>query len=56
MARKESEAHLYSSLHTAGPMAVIPTTAQKTALYSLNPRERWSKTPTSFYNNHRLEK
>jgi hypothetical protein len=49
-----AEAH--SSLCTACTMEMILTIAQKTTQYSSNPRERWSKTPTSLHNNLYLEK
>jgi hypothetical protein len=43
------EAHL--SLRTACTTTMTPTIAQKSAQFSLNPREKWSKNPTSLRNN-----
>jgi hypothetical protein len=51
-----AEIYSYSSLCTACTMTVIPITAQKIVRYSSNPRQRWSKTPTSLHNNHHPEK
>jgi hypothetical protein len=51
-----AEAHTHSSLHTVCIMAMIPITAQKTVPYSLNLKERWSKTPRSSRNSHHPEK
>jgi hypothetical protein len=51
-----AEAPTHSSLCTACTMAVKPTIAQKTAPSSSSPKERWSKIPTSLYNNHCLER
>jgi hypothetical protein len=45
------KAHTHSSLCTVCTMAAILTTAQKTTRYSLSPRKRWSKNPTSLRNN-----
>jgi hypothetical protein len=52
----EAETHAHKSFHTVCTMAVTPTTAQKIAPYSLSPKERWSKTPSSLRNNHHPEK
>jgi hypothetical protein len=45
--------HSRTSLRTSCITAMKSTTVQKTTPYSSNPKERWSKTPSSPHNNHK---
>jgi hypothetical protein len=48
--------YTHTILHIACITTVKPTTAQKIASYFSNPKERWSKTPTSLCNSHHPER
>jgi hypothetical protein len=52
----EAAAEAHSSLRTACTMSTTPTTAQKIAQYSYNPKEKWTKTVTSLHHNPHPEK
>jgi hypothetical protein len=50
------EARTHSKLYNVCTMVMTPTITQKIAPSSSNPKERWSRTPSSPHNNHCLEK
>jgi hypothetical protein len=48
-----ADTHTHISLRTACTAVAKPAIAEKTAPYSSNPKEKWSKTPSNLHTNHR---